>query len=58
MNPQSYSQLGVNLEHMARTKGISAAADLLERNIPNLTPEQYNKWFDMIKAWEDGKVYQ
>lgn len=52
MSEQAYGQLGVNLEHMFRNFGMDAAADLLERNIPNMTEQQFDYWAEMLEAWE------
>lgn len=55
MESSNYHQLGVEINATIGTRGVEAAIDLLEKNLSNLTEEQFNVLADRLEMWAEKK---
>lgn len=46
-----YHQLGMDIRKTIGARGIEAAVDVLEQNIPYLTPDQFTVLADRLEGW-------
>lgn len=46
-----YHQLGMDIRKTIGSRGVEAAVDVLEKNVPYLTPDQFNVLADRLEGW-------
>jgi hypothetical protein len=46
-----YHQLGMDIRKTIGARGIEAAVDVLEQNVPYLTPDQFTVLADRLEGW-------